>query len=168
MKPNRRNLLIGLATATVGGGAAFGSGAFSQVEADRTVSVSATGDGSALLAFTIDDSYNGIDDTGGQTGDGNSIVELSVSQLNDEAVTTFDSVLTITNNGSQDVTLSVNESSGNGIPAALTFSSGGSDLANNSQTIAAGTSLDVDLEVDLTGSNSVPADTSLTFTANTN
>lgn len=138
------------------------------MEADRTVSVSATGDGSALLAFSVDNSYNGIEDTGGQTGDGNSIVELSVVDLNDEAVTSFEDVLTITNNGSQSVTLTVSESSGNGIPAALTFSNDGTDIASNPQTIAAGDPLNIDVEVDLTGSNSVPADTSLTFNANTN
>jgi len=51
MRLNRRSVLLGLGTisATVGG--AFGSGAFSSVEATRTVELNTSGDSSALLSL---------------------------------------------------------------------------------------------------------------------
>ncbi len=49
MRMNRRNVLVGLGTIVAGGGAALGTGAFSSVEADRTVNVSVEGDSSAFL-----------------------------------------------------------------------------------------------------------------------
>lgn len=51
MDMNRRNVLIGLGTAAVGTGAAFGSGAFTQVEADRTVSVGVADDSNAHVGL---------------------------------------------------------------------------------------------------------------------
>ena len=48
---NRRNVLLGLGTAAAGSGAVFGSGAFTQVQADRDVSINVTGDNNALLGI---------------------------------------------------------------------------------------------------------------------
>ncbi len=56
MNMNRRNVLVGLGTIVAGGGAALGTGAFSSVEADRTVSVAVAGDQSSALAFETSDS----------------------------------------------------------------------------------------------------------------
>ena len=53
MDMNRRNVLIGLGTAAAGSSVAFGSGAFTQVEADRSVNIEVANDQDGLLA--IDD-----------------------------------------------------------------------------------------------------------------
>ncbi|MCW8172255.1 hypothetical protein D8S78_05470 [Natrialba swarupiae] len=91
---NRRNVLIGLGTIVAGGGAALGTGAFSTVEADRTVDLSTTGDGSALLA---------LDDGGSElvtvTDDGDGQLELSSESLNQNALTRADGAIEVTNNG---------------------------------------------------------------------
>lgn len=159
MRMNRRNALIGLGTLSVGGGALFGSGAFSQVDADRTVTVSVTGDASALLELDLDTTYNGISDS--STGNA---IQIDIEQLNDDAITTFDDALTVTNNGNQDVDLTVTNS-----PDALTFEDGGgTDIEGTPQAITAdGGSLDITIEVDLVN-NAVPADQDVTFEATDN
>lgn len=48
----RRNLLFGIGAVASGSAAAVGSGAFSSVDARRTVSVTATGDANAFLRMT--------------------------------------------------------------------------------------------------------------------
>lgn len=146
----------------VAGGAALGSGAFSQVEADRTVSVNTAGDGSALLAFEVDTDYNGINDSDGN-GD---VVALTFDDINQDAVTTFEGALTVTNNGSEEVDFSVSDDSGNGILDVVTFEyDGGTDLSSTAATLAAGTSVDIDIVIDLTGNNTAPDTGALTFNA---
>lgn len=94
MKMNRRNALIGLGGLAVGGGALFGSGAFSNVQADRSASFSVTNDGNALLGLSGDGSYVSETDTGTA---GSSTIQFQFSSLNDDATSTFEGVLTITN-----------------------------------------------------------------------
>ncbi len=48
----RRNFILGLGTATAGGSALLGSGAFTSVSADRDISVNVAGDNSAFLRMT--------------------------------------------------------------------------------------------------------------------
>ncbi len=95
MRMNRRNALIGLGSLAVGGGALFGSGAFSQVQADRTASFSVTNDQNALLGLSGDGSY--VTETATGPASQNTI-EFQFTNLNDNATSTFGSVLTITNN----------------------------------------------------------------------
>lgn len=52
MRLNRRNVIFGLGTVVAGGGVAFGTGAFSQVEADRTITVDVTDDQNAFVSIT--------------------------------------------------------------------------------------------------------------------
>ena len=166
MKSNRRSVLIGLGALTVGGGAVFGTGAFSQVDADRTVTVNTAGDGAALLAFTIEDSYEGVAD-GGESD----VIQLDFgdedgdgADLNQNAETTFDDVLTVTNNGSEGVELSVNS---NEVPDALTFETeSGEDLANGVD-ISDGASENITVIVDLITHDAPTGDQTVTFTADT-
>lgn len=154
MRMNRRNVLAGIGMTVVAGGGALASGAFSQVEADRSVSVSTEGDGSALLAFNVDDDYAGISDSDGNT------VELNFEQINQDAVTTFESALTVTNNGSNDVSLSASN-----VPAAITFTDANdTDLTNGVDIQSGGTSANFDIEIDLVD-NSEPSDQDITFNA---
>lgn len=110
----RRKFLLGVGSASVGGSALVGSGAFTSVEATRTVQVDVVEDSDALLGLdSCPDSpnatYAGIDSNGrlvveiGETDDGGEGVNL-------DAVTTFDDVFQVCNNGTQDVCLWVNRS----------------------------------------------------------
>ncbi|AGB30265.1 hypothetical protein Natpe_0333 [Natrinema pellirubrum DSM 15624] len=95
---NRRNVLLGLGTIVAGGGAALGSGAFSQAEAQRSVSVSLEGDSSGLLRPTVNDGdYEGVDsNTTTESDNGSvSITQINFVGINDESVFAFDDVLTI-------------------------------------------------------------------------
>jgi len=114
MNIDRRTVLIGLGTLTVGGGAAIGTGAFSSVEASRTVTIETTGDGAALLGLAPADRP---DHTADPATDGNAFVdepddgtiEINLDGTADaegeglaqNAVTGFRNLVTITNNGTQ-------------------------------------------------------------------
>ncbi|QPV62459.1 hypothetical protein I7X12_17235 [Halosimplex litoreum] len=114
---NRRQALIGIGSLAVGSGAALGSGAFTSVEANRSVDVSVASDSSALL---------GISPSGPYAEDSSSsdeAVTLSIGSagsnadgINDDAITNLGDVLTLTNQGdSSEGAVSVsfqNESSG--------------------------------------------------------
>lgn len=72
---SRRTVLIGIGAAVAGGGALFATGAFTTVEAQRTVSVNTAGDAAADLGIEVNDDYDGGGDTasielGGGDGDG--------------------------------------------------------------------------------------------------
>ncbi|ELZ18300.1 hypothetical protein C478_01540 [Natrinema thermotolerans DSM 11552] len=93
---NRRNVLVGLGTIVAGGGAALGTGAFSSVQADRTVSVNTAGDDSAYLGISVDGTYA----TDGASSENAVSIDLGGDSngFNDDAVTTVNSVLTLSNN----------------------------------------------------------------------
>ena len=119
---NRRNVLIGLGGLVAAGGAALGTGAFTTVTAERTVTVQTTGDANAFLSIQGADRPNNSSSTpsnsteneyvrvtdgtvqinldGSNTGEDS---EISSDGLNQNAVTTFRNLLQITNNGTQDV-----------------------------------------------------------------
>jgi len=79
---NRRTTLKGLGALIAGGGVAAGTGAFNQVSADRSVSVTTAGDSAALLELTSVTENSGfvtesggtlqlnLDGNGGGSGDG--------------------------------------------------------------------------------------------------
>lgn len=157
MAMNRRNVLIGLGAIAAGGGAAFGSGAFSQVEADRSVSITMAGDSGALLQLGVEDSYAGISDSSPTGTQGETIIDISLENINDDAVTTFEDALTITNNGNNPVDLAIDDSAVDGVTfknfAASIDASGGTD------------STSADIEVDTTGTVS-EGDVTITATDN--
>lgn len=129
MRLNRRNVLIGIGTVAVGSGAALGSGAFTQVSAERTMSVDVAGDANAFLALEAQASTGAVTDTGGT--DSNELeVDLSASfasgqGVNDNAITTIGvlddvnspgavttAAFTVTNNGNVPVEVSVSDVAG--------------------------------------------------------
>jgi len=65
---NRRNFVAGLGALTAGGGAALGTGAFSSVEAERSVSVEVADDANAYLALEATSEY--------ATENGDGVLEL--------------------------------------------------------------------------------------------
>lgn len=102
----RRTFLLSVGGTAIAGGAALGSGAFSQVEADRDVTFTVADDslGAYLTMRALDDKFateNGtitfnFGDLGADYGDG----------LNDRAVSSFHSVFEIENAGTNDVNVS--------------------------------------------------------------
>jgi len=163
MKSNRRSVLIGLGTLTVGGGAVFGTGAFSSVNAGRTVSVAVADDSEALLGLSVDDTYNGISSpSGGQAS-------FNFTDINENAITEFGAALTVTNNGSEEVEVGVSDT-----PSAITFFEAGTtnDISEsgNEITIASedpSVSADIDIEIDLANESAPSGDNTITITANT-
>lgn len=95
---NRRNVLFVLGTTVLLGGLLIGSGAFSQVQADRTVSVTTEGDASAALGLAVNNSsHSNVEDTGDRT------VELSFEKVNEDATVYYDDVLDVENNGDNSI-----------------------------------------------------------------
>ena len=90
MAMNRRNVLIGLGAVAAGGGALLGTGAFSTVEAERTVSLSAADDNNANVELSVDETSNAITDSGSNT------INIDGENLNYDAITTVNGALTIT------------------------------------------------------------------------
>jgi hypothetical protein len=118
----RRNLLIGMGSLAAGGAATIGTGAFTSVKADRSVDINTTGDANAFLSIerATDGSGNVTPNAGeyveGNQNNGTLSIDLAsaddtsnsgASGINKNAKTIFDNLLDITNNGTQDVVLSV-------------------------------------------------------------
>ena len=131
MRLTRRNALIGIGTVAAGAGVIGGTGAFTSVDADRTVSINTTGDGSANVAITVDpnDQHgSGLSDA----DDGDNIVSLSLDNLNQNATTVFDGALGITPNrgsaGSYNVSASIEDGDGNSVEMLGVTVSNGSGI----------------------------------------
>ncbi|EMA15401.1 hypothetical protein C435_14778 [Haloarcula marismortui ATCC 33799] len=169
MRLNRRSVLLGLGTisATVGG--AFGSGAFSSVEATRTVTLSTSDDASALVSFKQNPNKSYATDlitTGGSNSNG--AIKIQQSNLNERATTRFEDVLHITNNAGKEVDISVNDDGGsssttpdpnNLIGDVLDIRYDGSTIVDSSNdgdnavSLGAGNSKDFTVVVDLRNGN---------------
>ena len=97
MRMNRRNVLVGLGGIVAGGGALLGTGAFSTVEADRTVTIGVAEDSAALIGLEPGNSEYVTTD-----GDGRLEINLSEDDLgagiNVDADLTIDDAFTVTNN----------------------------------------------------------------------
>lgn len=141
MKMNRRNVLVGLGTIVAGGGAALGTGAFSSVEADRTVTVSTASDtgGDALVGFTnLDGNY--------VTENSDGVIEIDVSNVNVDSTTTIKSAFEIVNNHDSAVTLDA--------PYSDSESNITVTLSVESTSLSQGGTTAVDVEVDTTDASS--------------
>ena len=164
MRMNRRNVLVGLGTIVAGGGAALGTGAFSTVEADRTVTVGVAEDSDALLGLEVGNSEF-VTKTNG-------IIEINLQNVNLDATTTINHAFTLKNNtgqasGAQSITVSVsNIAYGNAVdgnnadsldPAdvdnIIEFNVNGTDLfgTSNSVTLASGDAPQVEIVIDTSG-----------------
>jgi len=161
MGMNRRNVLIGLGAVATTGGAVFGSGAFSQVEADRAVSVDTAGDGAAFLQLSGNSNYV-TDDSGGELSIDLTGVTGS-DGFNENARTVVDGIVTVTNQAAdgEDVevgfddggtapedstTVDLDDSNGDPL-AAVTFYFGSSD-SQATQTVGTDESADLGAIVD--------------------
>jgi hypothetical protein len=108
----RRTFIAGFGSLAAAGAAAVGTGAFTSVEADRSVSVEVADDSDALLALEPADGPNGEYAT---TDGGTLAVDLSASNptsvggqgVNQNAVTRIERVFAIENQGTQPVAVSL-------------------------------------------------------------
>lgn len=104
----RRKFLVGLGSVATGGAATIGSGAFASVEATRTVGVNVAGDASAYLGLEPDSPYAEFSgkqlvlDFSNNNNGGNGI--------NADSVTTFDGVFRMTNNGPNELDITLDKS----------------------------------------------------------
>ena len=123
----RRKVLIGLGSLAAGGAAAMGSGAFTSVEADRDIEVEVAGDADAFLGVEPADTPNGdayATETDGTVelnfDDGADFSEIDGtdggSGINDRALTDIQDVITVTNQGTQEVTINVDFQDADGNP----------------------------------------------------
>lgn len=135
---------IGLITAT---------GAFTTVTAERTATVNVAGDDAALLGLAPANTANGgeyASTSGGQ-------LEVSLEDLNLNAVTTFDQVVNVTNRGSQDVGVWIVKSGDN--PGLVSFYNGTvydaahrmDNSSSGAQVLSPGESIQVSIQVDTSG-----------------
>ena len=135
----RRNFLIGTGAAAVGGSALLGSGAFSEVNAQRQVTVQVAEDPNAYLGMddcqdsdgntTPNSSFASIDDDGhlqvdmtpsNPTNEGGAGDGAQGTGVNSESITWFDNVFQICNQGKEDVCLWISEKRG-ADPGRVTF-----------------------------------------------
>lgn len=152
MNMNRRTVLMGLGAAGVGSGALFASGAFTSVEAERTVELDTADDADALLAFE-GNNENIIDDDEGQ-------IRIDQDELNELATTRFEDALTVTNNGGENVGLSVDSEESEdgdllGDGEVLDIRSGGNSIVDDAVDLDTGdeNSVDLSIVIDLRGDN---------------
>jgi len=104
---NRRSVLLAFGTASIGLGGAFGSGAFSSVEAARTVTLDTSDDSNAVLGFEPVDSDSNIIATETVGSGDRTVIKIEQASLNAQATTRFEDALRVTNGGNNDVGLSV-------------------------------------------------------------
>lgn len=106
---SRRSILAGLGGLAAGGGAVLGTGAFTAVEAQRTVAVETTGDADAFLGIEPLEGPNADYVTAPTDG----TVEIDITDegtdaagagVNKNAITSIDRLLEVRNNGTQEVT----------------------------------------------------------------
>ena len=190
MRLTRRNALIGLGTVAAGAGVIGGTGAFSSVTANRTVNVETAGDADAALSLEPTDSSNANEYVTADDGtiqldlDGTSDNSADSSGLNQNAKTTIDDLVKITNNGSQDISeinLEITDDSSTDLSGVFEFTKGpdGSTNVGNNADITGGNGLSVGssvvfgLVIDLLDNNNdvseLPSSTDYTLiiTANT-
>lgn len=162
----RRNALIGIGTLTAGAGIIASTGAFTSVNADRSVSVETTGDGSAALQLTA---ANTRAEQYVSTTDGT--IELTLDKLNIGAKTLFNPLVTITNNSDNEIDLGLSLTGDADMENYVSFmvngDTGSNDIpADGSYTISSGGTQNFGLKFDIPkGADVESLDLTLTITA---
>ena len=161
----RRKLMIGLGALTAGGSAAFGTEAFTSVEAQRNVDVTVAGDQNAFVAIeplSGDNARKYVDDSGtavkleldgNSGGTGNGVSQNAITQIED--------LFRVVNQGSQPSSVYFEDSSDavtfrvtRSTDTSTTGSKGQSlDGANNSVELAVGEQVVVGMTVDTMNSD---------------
>lgn len=171
MNLSHRKILIGIGLIAVVSGTALGSGAFTQVTADRSMTVEVADDSNGLVGISGGESNaryvttNSNDPAAGiELKIDNSTLGGNANGLNPNATVTIDKILQLQNNAGESIDVSINYSE----ESALTFDLDSStDTADSTVTLSSdGATTQVDLEIDTAqlsdGSNSL----TVTVTAN--
>ena len=111
MRLTKRTLLAGVGTLAAGAGVIGSTGAFTAVDADRSVSVSTSGDANALVGLTPGaggEDYV-LDPAGGTIAINISETAAGGAGVNKNAVTAIDELLTVTNNSENPITVGFND-----------------------------------------------------------
>ncbi|MXR50747.1 hypothetical protein GRX03_03890 [Halovenus sp. WSH3] len=111
----RRKFLIGAGSLAAGGAAALGSGAFTSVQADRTVSVSTAADNDAFLALdpsnSTNQAYASNAGSGAVTINLDSDAGVEGTGVNRNSTTQINDIFKVRNQGTQPVVVYVDPSS---------------------------------------------------------
>ena len=156
MDMNRRNVLIGLGTAAAGSSMAFGSGAFTQVNADRSVNLRIDNDSDALVSLSpnedegIVSEESGVLDidseklaSGGEGFPAGATIEFGDADFDDGSVTT--PAFTISNNlasgaDTSDIDVTVEVDADSDFDGALTLALDDGDTTEETISISDGSS----------------------------
>lgn len=133
MRLTRRKAIGGIAIGAVVAGTGLGTGAFSQIEADRSIDIEIDDDAEALLTLAPNDdggaasggasSIDGPGELEEYTGDANEYLDtedgtlqldISDEGVNTDATTQFNDLIRVENNASQDIRVRVD-----GVPDGL-------------------------------------------------
>lgn len=96
---NRRSAIIGMAGLAAGGGVIASTGAFSQVGAQRSVTVATAGDARANLEierFAGSQNSSYVEDIGDTVG-------IDIQDINQNAITNIDNLLQVGNNSTEEI-----------------------------------------------------------------
>jgi len=104
----RRKFIVGLGSLAAGGAAAMGTGAFASVEATRSVGVTVAGDSSAYLGLEDTSPYAEIN--GKQLSLNFAANDNNGDGINADSVSTFDGVFRMTNNGPNELDVTIDKS----------------------------------------------------------
>lgn len=137
-------------------GVVAATGAFTTVSAERTATVSVSGDSNALIGLSAGaDNPSYVSTTGDQ-------VEITLADVNLDATTDVNRVLNITNNGGTNVYVTIHRSGDNpsavsfykaesGTPQAVNITNGTISSQSNTVQVDSGTTLQVSMEIDTVG-----------------
>jgi len=129
-----------------------GSGAFTTVSAERTVSVNVTGDGAALLQLQPHNGPNGqYADTPSDELE-ISFDDITADGVNQNATTTINNVFTVTNSGTQSTEVYITKSGANN--GLVNFNVSGSPIdggAGNAVTVGTGQTIEVTIYINTKG-----------------
>ena len=94
----RRVLLAGVGLSSVGVGAAFGSGAFTTISADRDVELNVVSDDDAQIIFKKGQGIGADRLVGTDDSNAVDVIEFSRDDLNEQSKTSFENALEVENN----------------------------------------------------------------------
>ena len=107
----RRKFVVGLGALASGSAAAMGTGAFNSVSANRGVSVEVADDSSAFLGLNATSKYSSESGSGQLNINLDSASNGNGTGINADATTNILNVFEITNNGNQEVAISIDSAS---------------------------------------------------------
>jgi hypothetical protein len=165
MPTNKRKWVAALGLVAVMTGVVFGTGAFTQVQAERTVDVDVADDSDAFLGiYETTGNYTQVD--AGPTGAQTAEIVLNDSSaanglgVNDNAVTTVEGVLNISNQGTQEVEISVENA-----PTGVNLT-GVPSIVGVDQNVTVGVNVSTDPDVDISGGQVSGTDITESITIN--